>query len=237
MLANYHMHLTDEVPEAGEATCVSPSAGEWAWSPCSGALWALGISVSTAALPRLPVLGGRTSLGSPHCPGPSPGSGGPRGWAGCSAACSHCAPSAPSSRWSPLWPGLATGSPGGPCTPAAVQGTEGKGRVQTHVCGRWTGFLRNPPQMKQSPSWTLWEAFRLTPGDQKMSRFYRAVCLPFLALGHQDFAIVSFPHCALQALWGQASCPVQCHILTIEQRSWHRAGVPLIFLDPTNKLQ
>ena len=40
----------------------------------------------------------QTSLGSPRCLGPSPGNGGPRGWVRCSGACSHCAPSAPSSR-------------------------------------------------------------------------------------------------------------------------------------------
>lgn len=63
------MHLTDEVPEAGEATCVFQSAGEWAWSPGedSGTLRALGVSVSyrsppTAARPRGPDKPGLTSL-------------------------------------------------------------------------------------------------------------------------------------------------------------------------------
>lgn len=75
----------------------------------------------------------------PRCPGPSPGSVGPRGWAGCSSACSRCVLAAPSSRWSPLWPGRATGSRAGPCTPAK-DGRKHLYKVINHNLPTWRKF-------------------------------------------------------------------------------------------------
>lgn len=77
------------------------------------------------------------SFHRPHCPGPFPGSVGPRGWARCSSACSHYVLAIPSFRWSPLWPGPATGSPAVPCTPA-------DDRRKTRKKRSWRGIAAIP---------------------------------------------------------------------------------------------
>lgn len=101
---------------------------------------------ATLESPLPPLFTSRTCKSSPHCLGLSPRNGGPHDWVRYSGACSHCVPSAPSSRWSLLWPVHARGSPGGLCIPAAVRGRQreaaddlGAYGLQPHIPGGGPG--------------------------------------------------------------------------------------------------